>query len=575
MIVVFNCKFQLLIILFKIMDIIKDFYNNKVQLEDISSKDKTFELELRFRNINKYIYEKIFENGEIKETVEKIYEIKGKSNVTLKCIGDKYLTKEIVSSEYIKDFDSKIVLSIERSYKDTNSKKFLFNRHKIRTTKKYKGFLLDKTKIIENNEIKYELELEIYSLDNLKEIQTIIDKIKELSNSFSLSSMIKRRTKNLDIKNYRFPKPVDATIADIIKYFSKGGSMSYKINGRRYFVILYDNNIYDISTLNRERVIREDIKLDINFTVLDTEYLDGKYHIFDVIIYNNKDINNIELKQRIKYIPKICLKLNNIVKERLFLVKQHFFFYDYNGFIRAHDIIKCNQEKLDIDGLILTCFGNYFSRIFRWKPIMTVDFKYNDEKIFLLNKGKDIEKNIRVENLPDKIKNGDVLECSIISKDKIRFERIRKDKTYPNPLNVYERMLEIYINKYNNIFNEKNNFLEYYHKFFIKELIDDNTNIYVIGNYLKDLKSDIKSRKKNICLITDIDVENISNINLYEQIFILYIKNKEINNIDNLINNKIGNEFIISDRKKLKGKFMSDKELVISSKFEFMIINKK
>ena len=152
--------------------------------------------------------------------------------------------------------------------------------------------------------------------------------------------------------------------------------LTKKLDGKRYIIFINDGYIYRINTKNTIEKIETKIKISSQYSgiILDSEFYKGKYHVFDILFFKNKDIRNLNLNDRIPLLIEILDGINSYK----FVIKKH---YKANKlceftkkFIEKH---KKNFKDGILDGIILTPNVNYYGKIYKYKPIdlLSIDFK--------------------------------------------------------------------------------------------------------------------------------------------------------------------------------------------------------
>ena len=453
-------------------ELVSSYLETKKEIEKVSkNKNYNIEIEIRFGKIKKHIFNSIAPLAtetdlyDSKATVEKIYEIKNKKTLTFKQVDLDFFIKEEISCDYINSSKSnkktKLVMSLERPYKNVDNKIYIETRKKIRQSKQMNGFKIDKT-IVEKDNGKKEYEIEIEITQNELDIKEFLEVFDNIQNSIlkniSMKASVKSIVPELDLEKYKFNKPVDVTIRDAMRSFTKGGSISYKLDGIRKFLIIYEckkdgYGIYEISTLGEEKTIKKNSSNDQKIThVLDSEMIDNEYYIFDILVYSGKNICSNNLEKRIHYIPIVCHELNKDIQRKVFFYKPHIIFRDYNGFSKIHNLLLQDFTNNYItaygnkcDGLIYTNAGGYLERVYKWKFVKTVDFLFTNESLKLFRKGKFVDCDFIPESFPLNIENNSIIEC-LVEKDKnnvnkAKFLRIRHDKTFPNMYEIAQKIL--------------------------------------------------------------------------------------------------------------------------------------
>jgi hypothetical protein len=488
--------------------VLNSLIKTKEKIEkSLDRRDYFVEIEARFGKIAPHIFDSIATDSEELNTTEKLYEIKNKRNVVLKEIASNssssedfsiFLLKEEISSNYIAlspDTKVKLVLSIERIYHDTNNKVFLMTRHKTRTSKEEPGYRIDKTRIVDSDDGKesHELELEVTKTDvNVKELVEAVKSIQKTIEQYtSIKQLIKSIVPGIDLDAYKFQKPIDVSIRDIRYKFGIGGSIGYKLDGVRKFVVTVNDKIYSISTSGEEKLIYGIADGNIieakKMSLYDSEYVGDQYYIFDTIIQSGKDVSNEGLVKRISYIPGMCIRTNTRVQKQLFVVKPHFIFRDFNGFKEIHKIVLRKMKNLSCDGIIYTSIGGYFNTVFRWKSRRTFDFAFASGTLKLYSKGKLVDSDFILQNTESHIiPSGSIIECYVEkpesknNKGKAFFIRPRPDKKFPNTYELVKKSAKFVGDEerlLNSFLGKSVYFLRSYHNDVKRELLEAGSGI--------------------------------------------------------------------------------------------------
>ena len=172
-----------------------------------------------------------------------------------------------------------------------------------------------------------------------------------------------------------------------------------KIDGIRSMIIIYPNNgvCYIINNKNKDgfsiksltpSITSNSIFANVSCIILDSEAIDSKYYIFDVIKYEvnltpNHKINNVHempFKKRLEYIKIIVDNANELlIDNEPFLFAKHFieltkdsYMLDIKTFY--NDMLQI--QNYSIDGLIIISKNdNYDNTLnYKWKPVITIDF---------------------------------------------------------------------------------------------------------------------------------------------------------------------------------------------------------
>ena len=150
-----------------------------------------------------------------------------------------------------------------------------------------------------------------------------------------------------------------------------------KADGVRTILRIHGKNIYAVN--NVLSIIPLDNKVNYDReTICDTELIeeDGNklYYIFDVIMYDGKNVTKLPTSQRISYIENI-IKMGNgyIVSKFIIPLTSNYTREITNAWKRAQ-----NNTKYHVDGLIFTPKNEQYRTMksWKWKPIesMSIDF---------------------------------------------------------------------------------------------------------------------------------------------------------------------------------------------------------
>ena len=338
------------------------------------------------------------------------------------------IQKEKIKTIDIKNNNIRISLSNEIIQTNNNNSKSNFARYKIRSSKftndglwRYDFTEVHEIRIRNKKDIKnwdqlteptrYEIEIEFLKNNNInleeklnKNLNYIISIFENnataskndlMSEIYNLLNCIKKNGyKNLsfrDITNQ--PKTLELQYIDQIK---ENHYVTEKNDGERCLIFLSEinNNIYFI---DNEKNIKSIGKCE-NYKsfLIDGEFIKDKNKIivFDILIYNKKDITDQEFNNRHTYCNDIVNYFKNINLTYSFELKE--FLYNKDDiFSSCKNIL--DKKQLLTDGLIFIPKNKkYFNTTYKWKPeeLNTIDFlvKKQENNIYHLYVG--ISKNV-------------------------------------------------------------------------------------------------------------------------------------------------------------------------------------
>jgi SAM-dependent methyltransferase len=420
-----------------------------------SSSIQHFELEVRlgkFKNnhflpgLSKFSFDKLYNlfkwtEETIEETIFKNIQEKQRKNIG-------WILKDKVKQHNNPYENIRIALNLETvfTFKDI-LKKYKINqeyfsknmidlfRKKKRYTTIIEHWKLELTcvevyKVINNEWVKqntvYECEIELHdftrkSLDSFQKIWNTISNIHYSSFIFPMyynlvksNKFIGNQPKTLEYENMHFLSN-DYLVCD-------------KADGERVFLIYTKYNGNFLLNTKIQVISRYMSSNNYGISLIDGEYINGKFLAFDCLFFNSNDCRNENLIKRLEYLQQLKLdvkKFTEIQKCKEIMNKS----YDYN-----------------LDGLIFTPkYENYSGNIMKWKPQHTIDVYVDENNILMAYSSKD-RKNIplttffkptnvvkTLNTLP--LEKNSITELLYDIQDNIwKPIAIRHDKTRPNAI---------------------------------------------------------------------------------------------------------------------------------------------
>ena len=216
--------------------------------------------------------------------------------------------------------------------------------------------------------------------------------------------------KYINLLNVNWPHPSVLTNTVLQTIPLNKFNYSEKLDGVHTFLLIFDNKIYNITNTDDFVQINRDKFKDFKYSgdcILETEYYEEVYYIFDVYYLNGVNYSNKFLNERLNSIQEYLDELGPS-----FRIKKFHEITDLNQLIEYIKNEK-SPEGNDIDGIILQRIDKpYFNEgkepnSYKFKPLHlnTTDFllKYNrilnDYDLYLLGKYEQFFKN-NMKKLP-------------------------------------------------------------------------------------------------------------------------------------------------------------------------------
>lgn len=181
------------------------------------------------------------------------------------------------------------------------------------------------------------------------------------------------------IEKERYQKPRTMTIKHLrsVRDSLHNWTVTPKVDGVREFIITLDSRVFSVS-LTKQVQYEEHLNcIDTGqVTILDCEYVNDMYYIFDIAVNKGKYCGNNKLYDRIKLVEDI---------QQEYVAKgSHFFAYravckpyeDVKSFDNLRRLHNMFSDNYNMDGLIFANKTNdYMSHVYKWKDVITVDLE--------------------------------------------------------------------------------------------------------------------------------------------------------------------------------------------------------
>jgi hypothetical protein len=312
------------------------------------------------------------------------------------------------------------------------------------------------------SEVQFDIEIEIVTMTSTKNILNFIfDISKQINdNNNSVIDHYRLLTKQ---KHFFGTQPIALRLERLDK--TKKYSISLKLDGLRVMILVSQNNIHFINSKFNSGPLEIVLKSDIfDGSIFDTEYKDGVYHIFDCIVFKNKDLRSIDgvfLEKRLEFIKSFVDFCDN----RIIVPKKHHFGNIHNT------SMKLIKEAINetYDGLIYTPMNELYPKNskclgvpLKWKAprANTIDFRIRrisetESGLFVATEKEEVlfntkeYPNIHIISFNPELTENGIFECGFdIKSNKFVVVKERKDKIKPNFISVALDNFDLIINPF-------------------------------------------------------------------------------------------------------------------------------
>ena len=167
----------------------------------------------------------------------------------------------------------------------------------------------------------------------------------------------------------QYQKPVTMTMVDLstIKNNMKDWVVTPKVDGIRRFVLIVNGKVFDVDIAKNIRYHGKHQTSFLGGVVLDAEYLDGKYYIFDVVVFDNRYCGDDLYRRTL---------LESMELPNNFFVKPY---EQFRSFDKLASLYEEFRTSYVLDGLIfMNIHNDYMQSVVKWKMLNTVDLQISD-----------------------------------------------------------------------------------------------------------------------------------------------------------------------------------------------------
>jgi hypothetical protein len=189
----------------------------------------------------------------------------------------------------------------------------------------------------------------------------------------------------IDKKRYQKPSTMTINVLFKIADTIDNWIVTPKVDGVRRFIICVNKGVYSIGTM--KDVVYEGISDIDDITIVDCEYANGTYYIFDIPVYKGEYCGNLYFDERLNIMEEVDSMLSQ-PKSTLSCITQVKVYERFNTFDKLCNLYNMFTDKYAMDGLIFanTKFG-YMQKVAKWKMNTTVDLEIGEQNTLLTCEG--------------------------------------------------------------------------------------------------------------------------------------------------------------------------------------------
>ena len=378
-----------------------------------------YELEFKFSNFkeNDFFILKQYFNHIQPKYVEK--------NILLypnnyRSVNGEWEIKEKLNSIDIKHelYDIRLTKSIEKSVKQVPYLEITGKRDKKIWVYEFQHYNIELS-IINDHKYECEIEYKIFTLPSniifkpLNEIISVISNYNKVSSSFN---------KCFDFKGTALYFPINKPI-NLKKNISIVNShiCFAKKDGVRYLLYLSDIGTY---LINQTHLIKVDDTTHKQKSILDCEFKDGDFFVFDSLLHKDEPTTDFDFKKRYRLAKTHGYKMMEYKKPTRTMVKK---------------MINCKEN----DGVVFTPLSGGYknNNTFKFKPSsrLTIDFLFKNDSLYVYGKSGLIPVDYKFE-IPSNLSNK-IIECLYVSGVFVPY-KLRPDKVCPNYIDVCKDVMK-------------------------------------------------------------------------------------------------------------------------------------
>ena len=198
----------------------------------------------------------------------------------------------------------------------------------------------------------------------------------------------------IDKKNFQKPYTMTAKIFFDIKKKLSNWVVTPKVDGIRRFLICFNKKMYSVGLM--KDVVYEGTSDIDDITILDCEYANDSYYIFDVPVYKEEYCGNLSFDNRMNLMEEINYMLSH-KSEINTCVKVYEKFDSFDKLCKLYENF---MNEYIMDGMIFADItSDYMQKVAKWKLYSTIDLEIKEQNILLTCDGYRLD--IECANIPE------------------------------------------------------------------------------------------------------------------------------------------------------------------------------
>lgn len=286
-----------------------------------------------------------------------------------------FMKKETIKKINLKNYNMRVSIAKETLIQPIDTIVESIVTQRKRFVYKWENLIFHSSirKMRDSDEIRYDIEIELDGY-NISNIDFIFNEFLKCLQGTNIIFSIKDKNEILksyyDLIGTKKFIGIQAQTLTFDRYsFDTKYAVSDKLDGERKILFINNGKIVVISNKKSMWILDNNIKNEFNGIILDCEFFDGTFYVFDILYEFGKDLRkeNI-LNVRIRKYQNIVEKINNLnIKS-----KEYYFGNTFNTSIERLEY----QDSHLTDGIILTPIDKFEAPLkYKFNMPNTIDFK--------------------------------------------------------------------------------------------------------------------------------------------------------------------------------------------------------